>query len=268
MDVDFFNAKRSNAGQNELWIKAINRKNPDGSLWYPKKSDLICSSHFVNGFPSKDFSNPDYVPSKFPKTEDQDHLSEENNDMEYEKLIKDIKEDISNFEINEISHDVETVHEKNNKCDQCNKEFNYSHSLYRHIRNIHEGQKNYECKICNQAFTQSSSLKTHITNVHNDGKSHKCELCDQEFLHKNDLRIHIKKFHKDQIKCHLCNKVFLQNCNLKRHIKIIHEGVKEFQCTICGQAFGQNGSLRMHIRVGFFLKIQKQQKSSIVGILV
>ena len=250
IDVDFFNAKRSNFEQNELWTKAINRKNPDGSLWYPKKSDLICSSHFVNGFPSKDVSNPDYVPSKFPKTENQDHLSEENYDMEFEKLIK---EDISIFKINEnIPNEMETVHEKNIKCDQCNKEFNHSTSLYRHIRNIHEGQKNYKCKICNQAFTQSSSLKTHITSVHNDGKCHKCELCDQEFLDKNDYKIHIKKFHKDEIKCDLCNKVFLKNCSLKRHIRTVHEGVKEAQCNQCGQAFTQASSLKLHIRVGFF----------------
>ena len=64
--VKFFKVLRANVEQSNLWIKAINRENPDGSEWKPSKSTLICSDHFVSGTFSTDKDHPDFVPSKFP----------------------------------------------------------------------------------------------------------------------------------------------------------------------------------------------------------
>ena len=64
--VRFFKVLRANEEQSNLWIKAINRENPDGSEWKPSKSTLICSDHFVSGTYSNDKDHPDYIPTKFP----------------------------------------------------------------------------------------------------------------------------------------------------------------------------------------------------------
>ncbi|GFO12055.1 THAP domain-containing protein 4 [Plakobranchus ocellatus] len=52
------------------WISRINRKNPDGSDWYPKPRDKICSAHFVEEDFFKEHAHAwlktDAVPSIFP----------------------------------------------------------------------------------------------------------------------------------------------------------------------------------------------------------
>ncbi|CAD6233430.1 GSCOCG00007189001-RA-CDS [Cotesia congregata] len=48
------------------WINAVKRKNFDGSPWYPKPSDHICSDHFVGGKKSEEELSPSYIPTIFP----------------------------------------------------------------------------------------------------------------------------------------------------------------------------------------------------------
>ena len=57
--------RKKDATRTENWAKAINRINPDGTLWKPSEFSLICSDHFVSGRPSDDPTNPDFVPSIF-----------------------------------------------------------------------------------------------------------------------------------------------------------------------------------------------------------
>ncbi|XP_074097941.1 uncharacterized protein LOC141526753 isoform X3 [Cotesia typhae] len=47
------------------WIIAVKRKNPDGSPWYPKRNDRICSDHFVGGKKSEEELSPSYIPTIF-----------------------------------------------------------------------------------------------------------------------------------------------------------------------------------------------------------
>ena len=54
--------QRSNPDQNEAWAKAINYKNPDGSLRYYRIHERICSKHFINGMFSTDPQAPNYKP--------------------------------------------------------------------------------------------------------------------------------------------------------------------------------------------------------------
>jgi hypothetical protein len=61
----FFRCKRQFAVQTEAWRQAINRMNPDGSLWTPGKRAVICGKHFVSGNPNASHNSPDYVPSIF-----------------------------------------------------------------------------------------------------------------------------------------------------------------------------------------------------------
>ena len=40
------------------WCVLINRKRKDGTLWFPAKSDRICSAHFVDGQPTQENPKP------------------------------------------------------------------------------------------------------------------------------------------------------------------------------------------------------------------
>ena len=66
-ETSFFKfPKNRNPEQHELWLKAINRVNPDGSPWIPHPlRGLVCSEHFISGRPSPTRTDPDYVPSIF-----------------------------------------------------------------------------------------------------------------------------------------------------------------------------------------------------------
>ncbi|XP_031335979.1 uncharacterized protein LOC116169656 [Photinus pyralis] len=52
----------------ENWIKEVKRVTENGKPWTPKKTDRICSSHFVGNAKSNIATNPSYNPSIFPKT--------------------------------------------------------------------------------------------------------------------------------------------------------------------------------------------------------
>jgi hypothetical protein len=68
--INFFRFLRTTLPvRTELWRKAINRVNADGSEWYPHSRASICAKHFISGRPSGTKSDPDYVPSLFPTTE-------------------------------------------------------------------------------------------------------------------------------------------------------------------------------------------------------
>ena len=52
--------------QYQLWLKAIDRLNEDGSPWVPDpRKSVVCSDHFVGGKPATDRTDPDYAPSIF-----------------------------------------------------------------------------------------------------------------------------------------------------------------------------------------------------------
>ena len=52
--------------QYQLWLKAIDRLNEDGSPWVPDpRKSVVCSDHFVSGKPASDRTDPDYAPSIF-----------------------------------------------------------------------------------------------------------------------------------------------------------------------------------------------------------
>ena len=67
-NVNFFRfpTGRRNPEKRQLWIKAVNRKNDDGSDWEPKEWTRICSDHFVGEKHREETNHPDYKPSIFP----------------------------------------------------------------------------------------------------------------------------------------------------------------------------------------------------------
>ena len=63
--IGFFKLHRGNKSQFDLWIQAINKRNPDGTSWVPGQHAKICGEHFKSGKPSNTIESPDYVPSLF-----------------------------------------------------------------------------------------------------------------------------------------------------------------------------------------------------------
>ena len=64
--ISFYTFPKRNIEQKELWIKAVKRMGPDGSLWIPGPRTQICSEHFVGGKKSPTRGDPAYSPTLFP----------------------------------------------------------------------------------------------------------------------------------------------------------------------------------------------------------
>ena len=50
----------------ETLILLVLNYSSDNTIWVPKKDDVICSNHFVDGYKSNELLNPNYVPTIFP----------------------------------------------------------------------------------------------------------------------------------------------------------------------------------------------------------
>ena len=63
--LHFYKFPKKNLEQRDLWIRAVFRKNPNGSDWQPGPSTLICSAHFVDNKKSVTRTHPSYLPTLF-----------------------------------------------------------------------------------------------------------------------------------------------------------------------------------------------------------
>ena len=51
-----------------LWLTALKKNNPGGTVWMPTKNSVLCGAHFISGKPSNNSKHPDYAPSMFAHT--------------------------------------------------------------------------------------------------------------------------------------------------------------------------------------------------------
>ncbi len=96
--VSFFRFPKSNPEQRQEWIKAVHRRNQDGSDWIPNTNTRICSDHFVSGWWSRTRDDPDYKPTKFPTR----HVQEksEQDVQRYERFkARSLSQDFQHFSI-------------------------------------------------------------------------------------------------------------------------------------------------------------------------
>ncbi|MEQ2178307.1 hypothetical protein GOODEAATRI_012658 [Goodea atripinnis] len=121
--------------------------------------------------------------------------------------------------------------EREYKCDQCPKAFNWksnlirhqmSHdnpsNLQRHIRSQHVGARAHTCPECGKTFATSSGLKQH-KHIHSSVKPFICEVCHKSYTQFSNLCRH-KRMHADcrtQIKCKDCGQLFSTTSSLNKH---------------------------------------------------
>ena len=101
--------------QKNLWIKAVNRINPDGSEWIPSKYSAICSNHFAGGRKSNKEDHPAFIPTIFSSVY---HVKgrTQNDCNRYQRAERRNKEDEENLtreEQDKPEVDTDTVSDEN-----------------------------------------------------------------------------------------------------------------------------------------------------------
>ena len=135
--------------------------------------------------------------------------------------------------------------EKAHKCTKCEKAFNFSGCLSRHM--ISHGSQNlqpYPCDSCGRHFSLKSNLNAHCKSSF----KWKTIFLSHLFKRKANLDTHIKT-HLDEknLPCNSCGARFKTKDQLRNHSSI-HTGAKPFSCSFCTKAFRVNGDLSDHIR--------------------
>ncbi|XP_023315840.1 zinc finger protein 2 homolog [Trichogramma pretiosum] len=167
------------------------------------------------------------------------------------------------------------------QCDQCNKLFNRSYNLKRHMQ-VHEAKKVDEsiitkdnviksitinetqdkvdkvsalqCNQCNKLFKSNSSLRRHVTEVHKNKKQNEgiTEKADESIITEDNAINSIRSIEeqnevdeKSLFECNQCNKLFQNNYRLKRHVTRVHER-KKVECEVCHEFFAKKSNLLVH----------------------
>lgn len=160
-------------------------------------------------------------------------------------------------------------------CLQCNKIFNNSKELTRHLRNTHltEDQK-CACPLCGIKFTRSCNMYKHVRKLHDPEavrlvlptkeKPFECDRCHRRYTQKRQLNCHIKDKHKNgeeannktsykkkpEVRplCFVCGSSFSNKAHLIVHMTR-HTGERPFKCDLCERDFPRISDLTTHRRI-------------------
>ncbi|XP_072901122.1 PR domain zinc finger protein 15 isoform X2 [Hemitrygon akajei] len=138
------------------------------------------------------------------------------------------------------------------QCYLCDKFFNNSSNLKRHIRS--HGDKLYKCDECEKEFSRKESLKQHVSYKHSrnevdDSYMFQCPTCLKAFRIRTALEFHNCRTGKRDDKtfqCDMCFRFFSTNSNLSKHKK--KHGDKKFSCDTCGKMFYRKDVMLDHQR--------------------
>uniref|UniRef100_A0A4W4F012 PR/SET domain 15 n=1 Tax=Electrophorus electricus TaxID=8005 RepID=A0A4W4F012_ELEEL len=140
-------------------------------------------------------------------------------------------------------------HKRVYQCSLCNKVFQNSSNLNRHIRS--HGDKLFKCDECDKMFSRKESLKQHISYKHSKNEPdveyrYKCSTCEKSFRVENALKFHNCRTDDKTFQCEICSRFFSTNSNLSKHKK--KHGDKLYACQICSKMFYRKDVMQDHQR--------------------
>ncbi|KAL9881118.1 zinc finger Y-chromosomal protein-like [Glossina fuscipes fuscipes] len=135
-------------------------------------------------------------------------------------------------------------------CHVCNKKYNNSNNLRRHIESIHENIYFFVCDVCGKQFKSKGSFERHC-------REHQgiiepplqCPLCLVWLKNRHSLRLHELNHNKKPTPCNICGKNFKTINSLRRHKAYWHGMEKNLRCTFCDKIFRQERNLKEHIAI-------------------
>ncbi|XP_064208653.1 PR domain zinc finger protein 15 isoform X1 [Anguilla rostrata] len=140
-------------------------------------------------------------------------------------------------------------HKRVYQCSLCNKVFQNSSNLNRHVRS--HGDKLFKCDECDKMFSRKESLKQHISYKHSKNEPdleyrYKCLTCEKSFRVENALKFHNCRTDDKTFQCEICSRFFSTNSNLSKHKK--KHGEKLYACEICNKMFYRKDVMQDHQR--------------------
>lgn len=138
-------------------------------------------------------------------------------------------------------------------CKLCGEQLDSRKSLNRHLAKKHDEEqpRNYVCQFenCQKSFTMRDTLFKHVKNIH-QGTKFPCDRCPAVLSSRMSLRRHIESCHLKlkQFACDSCNTTYTEQKSLKNHIQKVHMGISEKRvpCNLCELSFPSQWSLRRH----------------------
>ena len=98
------------------------------------------------------------------------------------------------------------------KCDECNFVTNSETVLKSHMTKKHKTEKVVDdniypkqCSLCEKVYNNSKELKKHMRTHSYNYATFKCALCDFVGGEALDMEVHTAKAHSDNFECGLCD---------------------------------------------------------------
>lgn len=142
-------------------------------------------------------------------------------------------------------------------CENCNRDFDTTTLLARHVERYHKGVSSYTCTHCNRGFSTKKGLSEHKMIHKKEEERVQCteEGCTVTFGNRSNMLKHVRNIHqseKDKFKCTFCQK-FKTNtkANLDQHHELCkskNPERKEWECEVCGKKFTMHKKRLLHCR--------------------
>lgn len=155
-----------------------------------------------------------------------------------------------------------TVHDKEWKCQFCNKQFMNGYAMRVHMK-THVDEP-VTCEECGKIYKNKFALQTHKHTSHNKNPVH-CEYCNKQFNYKTQLNKHLLA-HSDerQYVCDICGIKCKTNFSVQRHVRVVHQEnkidrriatatVRKFRkktikCRVCSSDYTNPIQLKKHMK--------------------